>query len=146
MCKLNTIDLVTDRTPVCLTEREAYFCFGMCKMTIQDESQRAHYQYNIHKPAEFYEFIGRVAMAKYKDDNDLNLSQKIQNLLELIFPTFGLETEAAEDCGSYKSSDESVDIDKVNVKKTLIKDFYTSDRSESGSAEETQDEIVDKGE
>ena len=43
MCRLNIIDLVTERTPVSLTEREAYFCFGMSKMTVQDESQRAHY-------------------------------------------------------------------------------------------------------
>ena len=55
-------------------------------------------------------------------------------------PTFGLETQAAEDCGSYKSSDESVDIDRVNLKKTLIKDFYNSEHSDSGSDQDSQEE------
>ena len=142
MCRLNIIDLVTERTPVNLTERDAYFCFGMSKMTVQDESARAHYQYNIYKPAEFYEFIGRVAMAKYQDDEDLTLSQKIQNLLDLIFPTFEIEANAAEDCQSYKSSEESVDFDQVNLKKSLIKDFYNDDESESDNIlEELEGEI-----
>ena len=74
---MKIIDLVTDRTPVCLSEREAYFCFGMSKMTIQNEAVRGHYQYNVLKPAEFYEYIGRVAMTKYQEFDDLTLSTKI---------------------------------------------------------------------
>ena len=77
-------------------------------------------------------------MIKYQDDDDLTLSQKIQNLLDLILPTFGIEPNAAEDCGSYKSSDESVDFDTVNLRRTLIKDFYTlsekSDNEEESEA------------
>ena len=69
-------------------------------------------------------------MAKYQEFDDLTLSTKIHNVLDLILPTFGLEVNTAEDCGSYKSSEESVQMDHLDLNKTLIKDFYTSDKSE----------------
>ena len=69
-------------------------------------------------------------MAKYQEFDDLTLSTKIQNLLDLILPSFGIEPNAAEDCDSYKSSEESVDFDQLDLKKTLIKDFYNSDLSD----------------
>ena len=59
------IELVTSTTPVHLAERDAYYCFGMSKMTVKDESVRGQLQYNVLKPPEFYEFIGRVATRKY---------------------------------------------------------------------------------
>ena len=80
-------------------------------------------------------------MAKYQDDEDLTLSQKIQNLLDLIFPTFGIEANAAEDCASYKSSEESVDFDQVNLKKTLIKDFYTDEGESESESESIHEEL-----
>ena len=50
-------------------------------------------------------------MVKYQEFDDLTLSTKIHNVLDLILPTFGLEVNTAEDCGSYNSSDESVNMD-----------------------------------
>ena len=85
------IDLVTSMTPVHLSEREAYFCFGMSKMTVKNESMKGTFQYNLMKPQEFYEFIGRVATCKFKDIDDMALSNKIENLLDLILPVFKLE-------------------------------------------------------
>ena len=57
--------MVTKDTPVQMAERDAYHCFGMSKMTVKDESARGQVQYNVLKPPEFYEFIGRVASRKY---------------------------------------------------------------------------------
>ena len=57
---------MTSLTPVNLSEREAYHCFGMSKMTVKDESVKGQLQYNVLKPPEFYEYIGRVATCKYK--------------------------------------------------------------------------------
>lgn len=68
------IDTVTTDTPVHLSERDAYYCFGMSKMTVKDESRQGQLQYNIIKQPEFYEFIGRVATRKYADVEDMTLS------------------------------------------------------------------------
>ena len=59
------VDMVAYKTPVHLTERDAYYCLGMSKMTVKDETAKAALQYNVLKPVEFYEFIGRVATCKY---------------------------------------------------------------------------------
>ena len=76
-------------------------------------------------------------MVKYQEFDDLTLSTKIQNLLDLIFPTFGLQANAAEDCDSYKSSEESENMDNLDLRKTLIKDFYNSDNSSEQRSQAT---------
>ena len=126
-CKANMIDLVTHLTPVHLSERQAYNCFGMSKMTVKDESNKGMYQYNVMKPPEFYEFIGRVATVKFKDIDDMALSNKIENLLDLILPAFKLERQTAFGEADASSSEDSVDYSKVDTRKTLIGDFYDED-------------------
>lgn len=122
------IDMVTKDTPVHLTERDAYHCFGMSKMTVRDESRRGQWQYNVMRLPEFYEFLGRVASCKYSRVEDTTLSTKTENLLDLILPYFKLERVAVGDGdGNSESSVDSVDLDEVDQRSTLINDFYESD-------------------
>ena len=113
--------------PVRLSERDAYLCFGMSKMTIKDESQRSLSQYNILKLPEFYEYIARVALMKYKDEEDLPLSRKIENILDLIFPPYGFERVGVNENDDDSSSDDSIDFEQVDLTKRLLQDFGEND-------------------
>lgn len=138
------IDMVTKDTPVHLTERDAYCCFGMSKMTVKDESRRGQWQYNVMRLPEFYEFLGRVASCKYSDVEDMTLSTKIENLLDLILPHFKLERVAIGDGDGYsESSADSVDIDAVDWRRTLIKDFYENDDESEDILDSSADEDGD---
>ena len=39
----------------------------MSKMTVKDENNNAAVKFNVLEPAEFYEYIGRLAHEKFKD-------------------------------------------------------------------------------
>ena len=69
----------------------------MSKMTIKDESEKGKLQYNVIKASEFYEFIGRVATIKFEDIEDMELSTKIENLLDMIFPYFKLKRNLVDE-------------------------------------------------
>ena len=118
-CRKAVIEFMT-HNPVRLSERDAYFCFGMSKMTIKDESQRSLSQYNILKLPEFYEYIARVALMKYKDEEDLPLSRKIENILDLIFPPLGFERVGVNENDDDSSSDDSIDFEQVDLSKRLL--------------------------
>ena len=118
-CKKAIIEFMT-HNPVRLSERDAYLCFGMSKMTIKDESQRSGAQYNILKLPEFYEYIARVATVKYKEIEDMPLSRKIENILDLIFPPFGYERIGVNENDDEQSSDDSIDFEQVDITKTLL--------------------------
>ena len=118
-CRKAVIEFMT-HNPVRLSERDAYLCFGMSKMTIKDESQRSLSQYNILKLPEFYEYIARVALMKYKDEEDLPLSRKIENILDLIFPPLGFERVGVNENDDDSSSDDSIDFEQVDLSKRLL--------------------------
>ena len=118
-CRKAVIEFMT-HNPVRLSERDAYLCFGMSKMTIKDESQRSLSQYNILKLPEFYEYIARVALMKYKDEEDLPLSRKIENILDLIFPPYGFERVGVNENDDDSSSDDSIDYEQVDLTKRLL--------------------------
>ena len=109
-CKKALIEFMT-HNPVRLSERDAYLCFGMSKMTIKDESQRSISAYNVLKLPEFYEYIARVATVKYKEIEDMPLSRKIENILDLIFPPYGFERVAVNEGDDDSSSDDSIDFE-----------------------------------
>ena len=48
-----------------MTEPEAYHCYGMSKMTVKNEKENGALKYNVMKPVEFYEYIGRLASVKF---------------------------------------------------------------------------------
>ena len=59
------IQLATKDTLLLMTEPEAYHCYGMSKMTVKNEKENGALKYNVMKPVEFYEYIGRLASVKF---------------------------------------------------------------------------------
>ena len=43
------------------------------------------------KPVEFYEYLARVANAKYQSELDTPLDIKLERILDLILPPYGLK-------------------------------------------------------
>lgn len=103
------IGLATKDTALNLEIIRAYHAFGMSKMTVKDENKYAVFAYNVLKPVEFYEYIGRLAHEKFRNLDD-TLAEKIEKTLDLIFPRFGLtrqrvkETENEHEKEQEKSS------------------------------------------
>jgi hypothetical protein len=52
-------------TSLNMIEKDAIFCFGMCKMTVTHESHQTH-NYKELKFVELLEMIGRIASHKYR--------------------------------------------------------------------------------
>ena len=67
--------------------------------------------YNILKLPEFYEYIARVAIVKYKEIEDMPLSRKIENILDLIFPPLGFQRVPVNEGDDDSSSDDSIDYE-----------------------------------
>ena len=72
-----------------INEREVILCFGMSKMTVYNEVTQCENYFKMQF-VEFIEFIGRLAYTKYKGSTDLSFGEKIEQLLDDIFPSFGL--------------------------------------------------------
>lgn len=41
----NAYDLIMKLTPIALNEKQAYYCYAMCKMTVVDEAEEATLRY-----------------------------------------------------------------------------------------------------
>ena len=66
-----------------VSDKESRFSYGMSKMTVKDEvKNRAEYEKL--RFVEFLEFIGRIAYAKYIDDDFTN-AEKVEKILDDIF-------------------------------------------------------------
>ena len=72
-----------------ITYPDAFLCIGLSKMTIVNEVDGGLTKYNVFKLVEFIELIGRLADMKFKD-SDTPLATKIEDTLDLIFPSFGM--------------------------------------------------------
>lgn len=80
----DALALVMRDSGVNLIEKESIFCYGMCKMTVPQESEETTAKYKRLAFVEFLEFIGRVAEMKYRNSDleDLSLAQKIEFILD----------------------------------------------------------------
>ena len=58
---------MTKESKLGISEKDAYFCYGMSKMTVKDENEGGVTKYNVITRAEFFEYIGRVAALKFDD-------------------------------------------------------------------------------
>ena len=111
-----TLDLFCRMSDLKVTDKNAKFCFGMSKMTVKDEVPQ-HHDYNRLKLVEFLEMIGRVAYHKFIDDNDVELSEKIERVLDSIFAVYNfkrIEVEGMID--NDETSDESCFVDDEEIK------------------------------
>lgn len=108
MCFQTCIDIFTRQLDMEISEKVTRFCFGMSKMTVKDEISN-HKDYNKLVFPEFLEFIGRLAHAKYLDDEETPLDQKIELLLDNILPFFGCRRQqVVEEQGRDDTSEESM--------------------------------------
>ena len=122
----SVVNLLTKDSKLGMTEKDAFFCFGMSKMTVKDENDGGLPRYNIMTRPEFYEFIARAAAVKYQDLEEMTLTDKIEMVLDQILPVFGLtrvpvDWEAVEDVENV-SSDDSVEFSKVESNFSLFND------------------------
>ena len=104
------IDLITKGSKIELSQKEAKFCFGMSKMTIKDEVSQ-HSEYTRLKFPEFCEFVGRIAYTKFIDHAEKEFHEKIEDILDLILPVYGLKRQkVTEEQVDDNTSDESTVI------------------------------------
>ncbi|CDW89852.1 UNKNOWN [Stylonychia lemnae] len=76
------LNLMMRDTAVGLIEKDAIFCYGMCKMTCINEAVDSSKHYKILQFVELLEYICRVADYKFRNNDDMNLVQKIEIVLE----------------------------------------------------------------
>lgn len=93
MTQIDAMNLMIRDTQVGIGEKEAIFCYGMCKMSVVFEQENMG-QYRILKLVELLEMIGRVAHYKFKDNADLSesmtLAQKIEHVLDIMLKLVGV--------------------------------------------------------
>jgi len=111
----NCLDLVTRGSGLQMSDKEARYCFGMSKMTVKDEVGQ-HKEYEKLRFAEFLEFLGRIAHAKFINEAELSFVEKLERVLDEIFIVYGLTRKDPDDgAGEVGSSDESLqEVDEKN--------------------------------
>ena len=95
-----------DVDPPLLNEKDAQFCFGMSKMTLEVESKNIKSYTKMTVVSEFCEFIARVAELKYKEDGNLTLSEKVCEILQVLFTLIGANATFPES-GAIEDESES---------------------------------------
>ena len=91
-------------------------------MTVLDENEKASLKFNNISQVEFYEYIARLADEKYKDVRSWSLAEKINRTMDIIFKKFKLSRVKVgeKQTDDVASSDESVDINTVDISKRLL--------------------------
>ena len=79
------------------------------------------------KQVEFYEFLGRVASLRFSSKKQEPLHTKVEKLLDMILPAYGMERglvggEAHQEATAFSDSEDSVDIEELDPEITLMLD------------------------
>ena len=74
-------------TDLKVIEKDAYYCYGMCKMTVASEHEKNKLYFELRR-VEFLEMLGRVAENKFKDTTmaEIPLAQRIEYVLDGVIP------------------------------------------------------------
>lgn len=111
----STVELVCRQADLKMTDKSVKFCFGMSKMTVQDEVVNRQ-EYNKLRLVEFLEFIGRVAYLKYQDEPEVELAEKIERVLDSIFAVYNFKrAEVDGPLVNDDTSDESCVVDEAEI-------------------------------
>ena len=90
----DAMSLMMKDTSLGLIEKDAIYCFGMCKMSVIFEQENM-WQYKQLKFVELLELMGRIAYQKFKDHPDMHdsmsLAQKIEHVLDVVLKMVGVE-------------------------------------------------------
>jgi hypothetical protein len=74
-------------TPLKMADRDAIFCYGMCKMTCINEAEESTLRYKRLQFVELLEMIGRIADVKFHGtemETSMTLAQRIEFVLDDI--------------------------------------------------------------
>ena len=124
------IRMATKDSLLFMTDPDAYRCFGMSKMTVKNELEKEAalnpLKYNLMKPPEFYEYIGRLASAKFEGNHSLSLPKKIEKTMDLIFPHYGFTRVPVGEIEDaiVESSEDSVIFEDVDTAQILLEQFH----------------------
>lgn len=80
--------MLTKEIDIGCTLMEITSCWGFSKMTVKHEVNDFK-NYNNLKLVEFLEFLGRIADCRFPGENPLE--EKIEKLLDCVFPLVGFE-------------------------------------------------------
>ena len=84
--------LFTKDTESGITEKDFYYCYGMSKMTIAEESKHHSKYFNVQL-VEFLECICRAADVRYAELTDTSLAEKIEYMLDELFKLIGVKRQ-----------------------------------------------------
>ena len=87
MSMQDAIDVMIKLSPLLMTEKDAYFCYGMCKMTCVNEAEESTIRYKRLQFVELLELIGRIAEVKFRGtefETSMSLAQRIEFVLDDI--------------------------------------------------------------
>jgi hypothetical protein len=66
MSMQDSLDVMIKLSSLQMTEKDAYFCYGMCKMTCVNEGEESTIRYKRLQFVELFELIGRIAEVKFR--------------------------------------------------------------------------------
>ena len=95
LTKNDCIELMTKATKIVPDENRVIYCYGMSKMHVINEKVSKQ-PYDEMKYVEFLEFLGRIAHAKYKDE-ECSMADKLCMLMDRLFPEYGMVRKEVED-------------------------------------------------
>jgi len=87
MSQQEAMNLMMKDSRLFMLEKEASYCYGMCKMTVALESEESSVKYRRLVFVEFLELVGRIADLKCKGTEleRLPLAKKIEFVLDDLF-------------------------------------------------------------
>ena len=90
-----------------ITEKDINFCYGYSHMTVINE-ERQWKKYLAMEFVEFLEFLGRLAMARFKSSApEMPLNEKLESILDDLMQGFGFtRNEVNVEAEEYSESDD----------------------------------------
>ena len=89
----DALNLMIRDSALNVIEKDAIFCYGMCKMTVINEFEDSQTKYKRLQFVEFLEMLGRIAELKYRgtDLERVPLAKKLETVLEEALAIVGYE-------------------------------------------------------
>jgi len=83
MTMADALRLMMHDTPLAMSEKDAKYCYGMCKMTVLQEMDQS-WQYKQLQFVELLEMLGRIAEFKFRETEleGLELAKKLEYILD----------------------------------------------------------------
>ena len=97
-------------------------------MTVKDEIGN-HDEYEKLRFTEYLEWLGRCAYAKFINDSESSMHEKLELMMKIVFQQFGLTIKKVkEEIDDDNTSEESVDVKDASSDEDLKYGTLDSDR------------------